>query len=461
MRVNQRLSTAGASVAPSFAPVRRLVARLAPETRGLARDSFILSIATLVTMAGYMVQIALITHLLGLAEYGIFALAVAFVDVVGRFFNLQVGDAAIAFASTKLEGEPRAAAGIFQIAYLAEIASGVVAFGVVAALAPFFAQALVGDDGPTLVVLYGLTLVATTVAATSLSLLRLLGRFGTILRLTALREVLRVIALATVLVVFGTLESVAVALVLLEAMVTVLGLAAAARAFTSGSGGVRLGTPALRAVGELRRPMLGMMFHTNLVTYAKLVAAQGPTLLLGALRPPVEVGAYKVATAIASAFGKPADPAWAAVMPRLSRLWAAGRASEIRRLVLQASTIALAGLTALALIATVLREPLLRLFGGGAATVAADILVIAVAAKVVNGVVFWNTPLLYSARRAAVASRAYVVSAAVLAPMLYLFIDAWGGLGAAVALLVFTVQLNVLLTVSAVRTTRALARGAA
>lgn len=458
--MSERVSAPGGSTGLSLAPLRKLAARLAPETRGLARDSFVLSLATLVTMTGYMLQIALITHLLGLAAYGLFALAVAFVEVVGRFFSLQVGDAAIAFASGKLEEEPRAAAGVFQIAYLAEIASGVLAFGVVAALAPFVGSSLVGEGGPRLVLLYGLTLVATAVAATSLSLLRLLGRFGTILRLTTLREVLRVAALATVLVVFGTLESVALAVVLLEALITVLGLGAAARAFARRSGGIRLATPALGAVRPLRRAMLGMMFHTNLVTYAKLVSAQGPTLLLGVLRPPVEVGAYKVATAIASAFGKPADPAWAAVMPRLSRLWAAGRVAEIRRLVTQATAIAVVGLGALVLLATALREPLLRLFGGGAAVVAADILIVAVVAKALNGVVFWNTPLLYSAKRAAVASKAYVASAAALAPLLYLFIDAWGGLGAALALLVFTVQLNLWLTVSALRTTSAFARGA-
>lgn len=397
-------------------------------------------------MAGYLAQVVLITHVLGLEQYGVLALALAFVALVNGFFDVQVGDTAIAFATPEVQREPSRAAGIIQTAYLAELLTGVAAFIVVAALAPFVGSSLAGSQGPLLFFLFGLTLLASTAESTSIAVLRLFGGFGTILRVIVLREVLRVAAVAAALATVGTLASVAVALVALETLVGLLFLIAAGSAF-SASSGQSLGRSSLAAARETRRPMLRMMFHTNIVTYAKLVQSQAPTLFLGALRTPLDVGAFKVGMAVASAVAKPADPAWAAIMPRLSRLWAQGELGAIRRMLKQATLIAAVGIGFAGGAVYVLREPLLRLVGGGdAATLASTVLTLGLLARAANGILFWNTPVLYSARRAGSAAKSYVAAAALLTPMLFVFIDRWGANGAAGAILIFTLVLNVLLT---------------
>lgn len=422
---------------------------LSLETRGFARDSSLLTLASGVAMAGYFGQIALISHLLGLEEYGVFAIAVSFVALISGVFDVQVGDTAIAFAADKLEDELEGAAGVFQFGYVVEIVTGVVAFLVVLVLAPFAGPWLVGDDGALLFVLYGLTLLAGTTTATSTSLLRLLGRFGAILRIIMTREVLRIATIAFVLVVFETLTSVALALVVLEAVVGALSAIAAARAFSTRSG-LSLWHRSLAAARDVRRSMLRMIFHTNLITYAKLVVTQAPTLVLGALRPPVEVGAYKVGMAIASAVEKPADPAWKAIMPRLAKLWSAQRIADIRQVIRQATLLAAIVLGIGSVVVLVLRDPLLRLVGGQeAAALASTVLVLGLLGTIANGLVFWNTPLIYSARRAATAMRAYVLTAVVLMPVLILCCDQWGANGAAAAVLLATVTLNAVLTWSA------------
>jgi O-antigen/teichoic acid export membrane protein len=422
--------------------------RLSPETRGLAKDSFVLSIGSVVTMAGYLTQIVLVTHVLGLEQYGVLALAVAFVALVNGFFDVQVGDTAIAFASPELDRNPKRAAGVIQTAYLAELLTGVVAFAVVAALAPFFGSSLAGSQGPLLFFLTGLTLLGSTAETTSIAVLRLFGRFGSILRVIIVREVLRVGAVAVALATVGTLASVAVALVALETVAGLLFLLAAGSAFSAGSGR-SLRRRSLAEARDARRPMIGMMFHTNIVTYAKLVQGQAPTLLLGAMRTPLDAGVFRLGMAVASAVAKPADPAWAAVMPRLSKLMSEGRSSEIRRMLKQATLIASAVIGLGAVVVFAVREPLLTLVGGHEAALASTVLALGLLARATNGILFWNTPVLYSARRAATAAKAYVAATALFAPLLVLFIDRWGANGAAGAILVFTIVLNLLLTKAA------------
>jgi O-antigen/teichoic acid export membrane protein len=430
-----------------------LARRISRETRGFVRDSFVLSISSVVTMAGYFVQVVLLTHLLGLDVYGTFAIAVSFVALVGGFFDVQIGVMPISFAAKHLDGEPTVAAGIFQFGYITELILGGTALLAVAALAPFAGPRLAGDQGTLIFVLYGITLVASLGKATSMALLQLCGRFGTILRIVVLREVLRVALLLVVLLTIGTLVSAVIALVLLESLTGFVGGVLAGRAFSTRCRR-SLWAPALASVKGLRRPMLGMLFHTNLVTYAKLIPAQVPTLLLGAMRSPSEVGGFKVATAIAAAAVKLVDPAWAAVLPRLSRLWSSGRRAEIRELLMQATIGAGLVLTLSAVLAFVLREPLLRIVGGEGATTATTVLVLSLAGGVINGTLFWNTPLIYAARAARLAVVAYVSSSLLLAPLLIVGIDAWGANGAAAALLVFTVAINVMLTAMALKVFR-------
>jgi O-antigen/teichoic acid export membrane protein len=434
--------------------ITRLGGRLTPETRGLARDSSLLSIVSVTTVIGYMVQVALISRVLGLREYGIFALAVAFVEIVSRFFDVQLADTAISFAAEPwTRGDAHETAGVFQFSYLVDLLTGVGAFFVVAALAFPVGSHFAGDRGPLLFLLYGLTLLGATVETTSFALLRVLNRLGVIIRLTLAREMMRIGAIAFVVIVFRSLTSVALSLVFLEASFGAAGLFLAARAFRTSSG-LSLTKLELSNVRELRKPMVRMIIHTNFIAYAKMVSAQGPTLLLGLFRTPIEVGAYKVAAAIAAAVGKPGDPAWAAVMPRFSRLWTEAKTEDIRRLVTQATVIATVGLAGLAAVVLLLHNWLLELFGGPKATSASLVLVLLVTGKVINGALFWNSPLLYSTRRAREAARIYLAASLLLLPLLVAFVSLWGATGAAVAVLMFTIGLNVFLTIEAARVTR-------
>jgi O-antigen/teichoic acid export membrane protein len=172
------------------------------------------------------------------------------------------------------------------------------------------------------------------------------------------------------------------------------------------------------------------------------------------MRPPTEVGGFKVATAVAAAAVKLVDPAWAAVMPRLTRLWASGSRAEIRNLLRQATVGAGLVLTMSAVAVFLLREPLLRIVGGEGATTATTVLVLSLIGGLVNGTLFWNTPLIYAAKEARLAAAAYVFASLLLAPLLVVGIDAWGADGAAVALLVFMLVLNLLLTAGALKVLR-------
>ena len=432
--------------------LRRAWRLLSAETQGLARDSLHLELAAAVSTLGLVGQLVLLTHWLGLREYGLFALVVSFVSLVLRVVDVQVSFTAIAFAAERVKSNMRATAGILQFSFLVNTVTGVVGFAFVAAVAPFVGTRIVGPQGPLLLILYALTLVFSTADSTSLSLLRLLDRYRTILSYTVFREASRVALLVAALSLSPGLASAVLALVIHDAFTGLLGFFLAARAFRlASSDQVSLTRPALGAARDSRRPMLRMIAHTNFVGYGRAVETQAPVFLINAFAGPVDVALFKVGTAAAMAIARVQDPAWSAIMPRLSRLWTERRLADMRRLTAQGTLLAGVGLALIGLIVIMLRDPILRFVGGAGASAASTVLIIGVVGQTVNGTLFWNMPLLYAAKQARTVSKLYLANILIVAPFLVLFTKWWGTSGAALALLISAVQMNVAMTIAARR----------
>jgi O-antigen/teichoic acid export membrane protein len=420
------------------------------EFGGLATDSFHVAIWQGAVSVADLVQMALITHVLGLNELGRLALALSFVVLVGQFFDVRVGAALTTFGARRLAAQDaEGLAGVFQFSYLIDVVTGVAAFGIVAVASPFVGPHLVGPSGTLLILLYALTLLISTADESSIGVLRLLDRFPLIAGYTLGLESLRVGMVAGALAISPSLTAVLLALVAYDLLQAVTNLVAATHVFRVVEDR-SLWRSSLSAFQE-RRQMLRMVFHTNLVSYARITQVQLPTLLLGALSTLTQVGLYKVGTAAGAIVGRLADPAYAAVLPRFSRLWAANRRGDLRRLVQRATLVSCTAMALALLIVIVLRDPILRLLGGSGGAGAVWVLVLSGVGYAVNGALFWNVGVLYAAGRSGVVAVVALVVVGLQTALLAALAPFYGANGAAVALLVGMVASNALATLLSLR----------
>jgi O-antigen/teichoic acid export membrane protein len=420
------------------------------ESGGLVRDSAALGVSSLITIAGYAAQTALISHILGLSALGTFSIVVAVVSVVGQIFYVRAGDIAVVFGSQNLPDRPPTVLGIIQLSYVIDAVAGGVAALTLVLVGALVGVWLAGPDGPQLIAIYGLSLAIASMQNTSLSVLRLFGHFGAIPLLTVVREALRVGLVAAALLQFESLTALVLSLLLVELGFGLVCLAAA-MVYSRRHLSLHLLQSYLPAARHLRRPILRMSIQANMISYAKLAWSQAPTLILGAFRPSAEVGAFKVATAIAGVAGKPADPAVGAILPRFARLWAADRHADIRRLVIVAALAIFALTLCLGALVYLFRVPLLTLIGSAEAADADTVLALALANQLIAAVFFWNTPLLFAEGAAGAAARGYLIGSGVLLPALFLLIPAFGATGAVTAMIAANLLANVILTVAAWR----------
>jgi O-antigen/teichoic acid export membrane protein len=410
------------------------------EFRELSRDSFYTAIWQGAISLADLLQIVMIARLLGLSSYGELAVVAAFVVLVDQFFDVRVTTATTAIAARRLEANPPAALGVFQASFLIDAATGLVGMIVVLALAPLLGRHLGGENGVELTVLYAFVLFGSTLDNTSVSILRLLRRFRLLAILGICRELIRVTLLAAALLFFDSLTSAVAGLILYSLTGAVLYLVFTTRAFRKDAS-VSLLRPAPQLVRDELKELLGMVFHTNILSYARLAQTQLPTILLGVFAGPVQAGIYKIGMALAAIVGRVSDPAYIAIMPRISRLLAAGRRDQVARLIRQASFVAIPGMAVVFAIVFVSRGWLVTVLGGsgkGATLVVA----LAGAAAAINGALFWNVPVLFASGLQSRLSKLIIVVTILQVLLLFILIPTLGAVGAALTSLIIQLLSN-------------------
>lgn len=401
-------------------------------------------------------QVVLIVRVLGIQEYGRFAIIVALVTLVGGFFSLRVGYAATSFGADALTSNPSIAAGIFQLTFLIDLFTSLAGFALIAGIAPLVGPSVTGGAEDGLLVLAALGLIASSPATTFMAVLRLLDRFKLIAICWAAIETLRLVLVLVSLLLFRNLVGVLVALLFGKLANGLMSAWMATRVFHRTAPGVRLWRFAIRRIPrDTKRQMLKMIMHTNFVGYGRLGQVQLPTLLLGSLVGATETGIYKLGLAAASLVGRVADPASAALLTRFSRLWANHDLVNIRRLIRQTSMLAIPTVTFALGVLVALREPVLRFMGAkGEIGTAATVLVIAGVAQGLYGAFFWNKTLLFAAKHASAISIAVCAAAAVQTIIVLVTARSEGAVGAAIALLVSEAIVYIGLTWIALRVLR-------
>lgn len=409
------------------------------------------------TSAAGLVQIALITHILGLTEYGRFALVVALVTLVGGFLMLRVEIPATTRGAHYLDRDARTAVGIFQITYLLDVSTGLVGFAVVGALVLVFDPQAVGAAGVEVVLIYALILVTRPLDRSANVVLRLLDRFKAIVLLTAVTELGRLALVLAALLVYKSLVAVAAAVVIGQIVLGVVKAVAANRAFGERLDGASLTHPAMRGIAkDERRRVIRTAFHTNIVSYNVVAQQQVPTLLLGAIIGATEAGVYRLGMAVATIVGQASDAARVALLPRMSRLWSGGRMLELRQLVRHVTAITVPLAAVVFVLLVVLREPILRALGGGGPELAAaaTVLVLGAAGQALQAAVFWRAAVLFVANRSATVAGVTLVGAGVQVGCLLALIPPLEAPGAGLAFLASALVVNVTLAVIAARTLR-------
>ncbi|MHC1783115.1 MAG: oligosaccharide flippase family protein [Anaerolineaceae bacterium] len=261
----------------------------------------------------------LTANLLGVAVFGVLGIVISFVSNINRLLSFRMGDVVVKYLGEFLAKEDKVgAAAVVKAAALIEGITSIVAYGLLAVLAPLGARYL--SDDPALLplfLLYGLTILANLTTETATGVLQVGGHFRS-------------------QAAINLVQSLATAGLILYAYLTGGGLMMVLVAYLAGK--VILGlSPILLALYWLPR-MLGrdwwkasfvhlpplrelMRFSifTNFSGTINMIARDSEILWVGYFFSPLVAGYYKTALALINLIVMPITPFISTTFPEITR----------------------------------------------------------------------------------------------------------------------------------------------
>jgi O-antigen/teichoic acid export membrane protein len=408
--------------------------------------SWLFSGNALASLLGFA-QAVVLGRALGVDGYGLLAFIIAFVTTVNSVVDIRVWESVTKFVGDyHARGEHGRARATVKLAYLVDLGTGVIAFALVAALAPLAADRFVHDAAVApYLVLYAGTLLVATVNDTSMALLRVFDRFRWLSTERVASAVVRLALLWAAAALTGRLGPVLVAYVAVELgrglVLLVLGLRASRAALTD-PGPDHLGTIRGR-FAEFRHFTL----QNAATTVLSLITRQLDILILTAIHAPREVALYRMARNFGQLLARITDPVYHAIYPELVRLAAIPAASpgEIRTFIVRSMRIVLPVILLVGLIAVFGARLILERAVGSDFVAATLPLQIIVGGALIHASFLWARPLVLATGRPQISTIAHAAGAVTLVLASILLVPRFGAVGSAITfVLVSAVTVGVL-----------------
>ncbi len=305
------------------------------QLRRFLRDSSWMLASTGMSAVLGLLQIVIVTRLLGAGRYGKLVLIISFATTVRQFVGVRIWEWAMKeFAVAYTKRDAVHAAQVVKVGYATGVVVNLISFAIVAALASFAAHRIVHDDSTApLVAGYGLVLLVNWSYDTSFAILRVTGRFRFLAIPQLLSSVVRVILLGGAVLIWQRLDTTVAAYLVNQVLVTLRLMIAAENVFAHELGGrwwrLARGAKALGARQVWRLMAIGSLLDT-----VKLAASRLDLMVLGWYSPSSEiVGNYQAAMNFLDQVNRIAQPVTMVAFSDLAKLGAEGKGRELLAIV--------------------------------------------------------------------------------------------------------------------------------
>jgi O-antigen/teichoic acid export membrane protein len=378
----------------------------------------------------------IMTRALGAENYGILILMMNYIITIDQLVDSRVWEAVIKFIPQYIEsGQLKRATATLKLFYLIEVCSALLQLAIIWATAAFAAATFVKNpEMASLIRFYGLYVIIDFSTETSSALLRLHNRFKWLSYQDIAQAVLKVVGALIVWLLGGSIELMIVSMLLTSLLGVIIMQVMTYQVAREMKLVSWLSSPISLLKGEWRT-IFSFLFFTNLNASSRLVQQRVDVLLLGWLSTPVSAGLYdigkRLATQILTFFG----PINVAVYPETSRLIAQGQYSQLIALLKKLTLSITVVVLPLCLVLMFVYPVIIPLVFGEDYTSAVPLTQVMIWFLPFWVTLIWLPGFLLALGRVRLLTAITWLSTAFYVLVLFVAIPAWGGMGAAVAML--------------------------
>lgn len=386
-------------------------------------------------------QTVILARILGVNDYGLLALIIAYVDILNNFFDFRVWETATKYIGTFwTNGDREKTLSFIKLSYIIDITSGVVAF-IIAILTAKIASSYVihTPQAYALVWIYSLSLLIDTANSTSDAMLRVFNRFKRIAFISSFLSLFKLLLVASTLLIGFGMKGVLFSFV----VVSFLGFFIRLWIVTKTLGENKLAgwwKSDLSLVKDQWKGIAWFLGNTSLAGTLKMANDNFlGVLVLGYFSGKEGAAYYKIAKSFVKLMTRIIDPFYEAIYPELVRISSLNALKDFKSLLKYATKTLMKVTIPVAILILIFSDTIIDLVFGKQYLPASNTLRIVTVAVVITQLTFWLNPALLAFGRPGLRTLVNIISTAAYTVLLFLLVPNYSYLGAAFAFLGYAI----------------------
>ena len=389
------------------------------------------------------VQGILIARYLGLVQFGLFSIVLAFVDVLNIFIDLRVWEAATKYVGDYWkEGEKDKACSLIKFFYLIDIITGILAFGAATLTAEIATRYFLKTPGSeVLIYVYAFSLLITSPDTTSKAILRVFDKFKAIAFIGSFQNFVKIILVIIAILLDKGIYGILVAFVLgnfvgfiinfyyVNATLNEHGLA--------GWWKRKVFFPGFQ-FGEIFRFLLHTSFYGSLKALKDKYLG---ILILGYFAGKEAAGLYKLARSFLKIISKIADPLYEAIYPELVKVYEGDNIENFVNLIKRATVGMSKIIVPIGIVVFIFADQILSLVYGSEFGLATGVVRILVFAVIISDLASFTSTAFLAIGNPGLRTKIETIALVVYITLLFILVPYFAQIGAALSLLAFAVVL--------------------
>ncbi|MEE8135732.1 MAG: oligosaccharide flippase family protein [Thermodesulfobacteriota bacterium] len=387
------------------------------------------------------IQTVVIARILGVSDYGLLSLILAYVAVLNMFFDLKVWETATKYIGTYWEtGEHDKARSMIKLSYILDIGSGVVAFIIAILSAKLISTYIIhSPQAYVFIWIYSISLFVDTANSTSDAILRVFDRFKNIAFINSFQKFFRLIVVVALLYSGLGIKGVLYGFILAS--------------FVGFSVRMWLVMKTLKHndlqgwlsadISLIRDQWKGIAWFLGNTSFIATLKTGNERylgiLILGYFAGKDAVAFYKIASSIASVVNRIVDPIYEAIYPELVKLASSNAIEDFKNMIKSTTKSLVLIIIPIGVIIIIFAEPIISLVFGKDYVPATSALRILAAAVLIIRCTFWINPALLSMGRPGLRTIMGVISTFIYLVLMFLLVPGYSYIGAAFAFLGYSI----------------------
>lgn len=383
------------------------------------------------------IQTVIVARMLGVSDYGLLTLVIAYISVLNMFFDLKVWETATKYIGTYLEqGEAEKTRSMIKLSYILDIGSGVIAFIIAILSAKLISTYVIhSPDAYVLIWIFSISLFIDTANSTSDAILRVFDRFKKIAFINSFQKLFRLLVVVGLLFAGSGIKGVLYGFILASFIGFAIRMWMVIKTLNENHLEGWLGAD-MGLIKDQWRGIAWFLGNTSFIATLKTGNDRYlGVMILGYFAGKDAVAYYKIASTVASLANKVVDPLYEAIYPELVKFTSSNAIKDFKKMIKSTTKSLVLIIVPLTIVLIAFAEPIIKIVFGSEYLPATNALRLLALAVLILRFTFWINPALLAMGRPGLRTVLGLVTTAVYIILMLVLVPPYSYFGAAIAFL--------------------------